>query len=185
MIWQKESSQIPTTFAIAALLICLLVFGFSQSGQQKQNQETEFSFSIPFDGFTIELEKFDKKSYLICKTLENHRLFTRKGARFFVLNYPSSMPAYDFYRIFQALTLPLPGGGIKNEIYIWPDTIKSEFFEEIIAHEMGHIEYQTGDDFAADSFASKIVGKERIIKALKSKGAPTLHPRIMAILNLP
>ena len=190
---------------IAATLLCVGVLIFAtrysstlnwrrvDTGKEayKKYYDTKTSdVSIsPFAPYVTPLEDFDRKAYFVCKALENSWPFTRKGTRFFVgTNRAGILRLSLLVGLTSAWTVRDPDGGVRNEVYFWPKTLKEKAFKGIVAHELGHIEEQDSNDLVADAFAKKMLTLRReeignLIDFLRKVGMDKSHPRIIALSN--
>ena len=104
-------------------------------------------------------EYVSKSHYQICKSLEGSSLFTKKGTVFTLGSDP---------RVIGSFVKRDRADNIENIVYIELETLDSPHFKSSIAHELGHIQYNTLDHAAADRFACALVSRERVLAWLYS-----------------
>jgi Zn-dependent protease with chaperone function len=150
--------------AMSGLLLAVLLLWFSF-----------FSLKI----FSKDLKNVDLKLYEIAVSLNKNPLFTKGRVKFFVL--PDVLMFKSMFKDIRAATTPY----YSNIIFLHHTTLNlnQDFFETIIAHELGHIESAHSTiyeiftawprnrmikELEAHRFALKIVGKAKLRKALVS-----------------
>ena len=104
-------------------------------------------------------EHISQSHYRICKRLEAHPLFTRKGTEFLLGKDASVVGSF---------VINNSQGNIENEVYVELETLDSPLFEIYVAHELGHIQHNTPDHIVADGFAIRITSKEKVLAWLQS-----------------
>ena len=108
------------------------------------------------------LQDIDEKSFMICQDVTQSKFFT-KGKVEFLVDKSARSSAYVFshenffFKFF-----------FKNKIFLHPKILKEnrDILRVTVAHELGHIEYETLDQVRADHFAVLIFGEEAVLKLL-------------------
>lgn len=107
---------------------------------------------------TENLEKKDKKAYAIAKRITEDKLFTKGPIHYFRVDNKdpkgSVAKVIDIYPLFPKVIL------------INKSFLKSEYLDVIVAHELGHIEYDTSNENLANQFAAKVCGDRRTLSGL-------------------
>ena len=104
-------------------------------------------------------EHISQSHYRICKKLEAHPLFTKKGTEFLL--------GKDA-RVVGSFVINDSQGNIENKVYVELETLDNHHFEIYIAHELGHIQHNTPNHIVADEFAIRITSKEKVLAWLQS-----------------
>jgi hypothetical protein len=116
---------------------------------------------------SVNLSKFDPDKHRVAVYLNNNPLFTRGNVDFFVSFNPITLMISD------AFTMP---SVYPRSVFLLPSILKSEYFDVIVAHELGHLEFShsrktTGLEQAqmeADNFAAELLGRNRVLKFRRS-----------------
>jgi hypothetical protein len=122
--------------------------------------------------FSVKLENYDVEKYRIAYEISRHPAFTKGDVEFYVCYSPYLYNA-------RAATMPF---FYPNYVFLSPDTLNDDFFDLTVAHELGHLEYGHGMDsdrkknqMEADTFAAKIMGRERMRSYRLAQGFPYDH----------
>lgn len=130
---------------------------------------------------SVNLRYYDHQKYEIAHQINKHPSFTKGEVSFHVCFAPLSL-------LIGAFTMPK---FYPNDVFLSPSIVSSDnFFDITIAHELGHLE-NYNDLFAngeleqakADTFASHIVGKERLRSYRLAQGFPKDHYLIRNLEN--
>lgn len=115
---------------------------------------------------SINLKRISSRKYKIVQKLNSHPLFTKGEVKFFVtlswwevinpntvLAYISLLPSYP------------------KTVFITPIGFFNRHFDVIIAHELGHLEYghigkSVQGEIEATCFAARVIGIEKVKKAV-------------------
>jgi hypothetical protein len=118
------------------------------------------------------LKDYDSQRYEIALRVSNNPSFTKGDVSFYVSFGPGAL-------FFEAFTIPAL---YPNSVFLSPDVLYDDFFDIVIDHELGHLEYGHGIFYGseksqteADIFAVKIVGKERLRSLRLAQGFPRDH----------
>lgn len=109
-------------------------------------------------------EYASKSHYQICRRLANHRSFTA-GEVIFKLGSDEDRG-----------NSPVIGSFVKSDeeknvqkiVYIDLETLDNPYFESSVAHELGHIQFNTPNHIVADKFACVLTSKEKVLAWLQS-----------------
>ena len=93
--------------------------------------------------FSVEIHKYDKEADAVCQSITK-KMARNEDIRFFV--------SYSLVTLILEANVGFEG----RYVYFSPPTIKHQYFPETVAHELGHIEYNTGNQIMADLFAMKV-----------------------------
>ena len=72
------------------------------------------------------------------------------------------------YRVIGAFVLPNSLGDVDDTVYVDPDILDNPHFEAFMSHEVGHIEENSPDHELADKFASRLIGKKKVLLWLEA-----------------
>ncbi len=104
--------------------------------------------------FARNLQDVNDKAYAVARGLISNELVVNKDVKIYVGHTPL------MYLYAAAFAEPL-----LSRIFIRKDLLGDEYFDVLIAHELGHIEVSHSQD-KADLFAAKLVGKDRFFDYL-------------------
>ena len=104
--------------------------------------------------FAKDLQDVDEESYAVARGLISNDFVVNKNVKIYIGHTPL------MYLYAAAFAEP-----VLSRVFIRRDMLKYEYFDVLIAHELGHIEVSASQD-EADLFAAKLVGKDRFLDYL-------------------
>ena len=133
-------------------------------------------FIFTFQPLSQELKYDNQRANKIAEKLINHCLITKKDVKVYV-GHSVLMDTYSL-----AYATPFT-----DTVYVSHRLLKHKYLDVILAHELGHIEYNTGNQDKADLFAAKLVGRERVIEYYSNETLPfqTLYHKFISVMNIP
>lgn len=109
---------------------------------------------------SINLRYVSRPAFQISRDLSKKPLCIINNVEFYLTLNPFFWPA-------DAFVLRLRGR--QNRAYLTPSTLLSKNFKAIAAHELGHIQKNTYDQYEADAFAVKLLGnKQEMVDMLRT-----------------
>lgn len=129
--------------------------------------------------FCMKLEKVSKEKFKIAQSLSSHPLYTKGKVEFLVNFGPTG------WLFCEALSN-------RKKILISPVFLLNRYFEVLVAHELGHIQYghkygglrELKNEIEADYFATLIFGKEKVLKMMLGLGSSEDNPRVFALKRM-
>lgn len=112
---------------------------------------------------TERLEKADVTAYNIAKKITENKLFTKRPVILKTFTDHSLLSLSVKSGIAASLNIPPLFPKI---VFVNKKFIKHEHLDVIVAHELGHIEYDTSDENLAWQFAAKVCGDQRALSGL-------------------
>lgn len=127
--------------------------------------------------YLSDLRTADPEAFAIAERIASHPAYTKAKPQFFI------------DRSFLALASYLAATNSEGKVYVGFRMLSSSkrlYLDVVIAHELGHNYYgKKSSEDLANRFAAKVLGKYRVICALRALGTVDLDQRIKYVENLP